>query len=516
MSERFSFGKLDVHLAASSESLNRTPSSEVPFRIAVLGDFSGQTGREEPQKRPAKLHPVLIDRDNFEGVLQKLGVEAHLQLGASRQRVVLRFESLDDFHPDQIFARVSLFKRLRETRRQLNNPATFGEAAAEVRRWAAERQETRRPAHASKVQPETGQEENGLSAGFLLEDLKQREAMESGSAASSDWNGMLRDLVRSHLLPNEDPAQTQLVGYVDAAIGELMEAVLHHPEFQALEATWRGAYFLVSQLETGSELKVYLLDLTNEELASDLKSAEDLARTALYRVLVEETVQTPGADHWTLLSGNYVFNLESGDIESLGRLAKIASAAGAPFVAAASSSLVGCESLAATPHPDDWSLPGGTAMGQAWDGLRRLPEASSLGLILPRFLLRLPYGKKSDPIESFPFEELDAVPQHEHYLWGNPCFIAAYLLGRAFGESGWDFSEGMEHNAEGLPLHVYEDAGESVIKPCAETLLTERAAQAIRYQGIMPLLSLKGQDRIRLLRFQSLASPEAPLSGRWS
>ena len=219
-------------------------------------------------------------------------------------------------------------------------------------------------------------------------------------------------------LPGEDPQRAELVGHVDAAIGELMEAILHHPEFQALEASWRGIYFLVSQLDTGRDLEIYLLDFAKEELASDLKSSEDLSRTILYKAMVEETVQTPGASPWALLAANYLFGLESGDIESLGRVAKIASVAGAPFVAAAGASLIGCESFAATRDPDDWSLGGGTAVSQAWEAVRHLPEASSLGLILPRFLLRLPYGKESDPIESLPFEELSTPPEHEHYLWG--------------------------------------------------------------------------------------------------
>lgn len=515
MSERFSFGNLDVHLTASSASSESTPSSEVPFRIAVLGDFSGQAGREEPRTRPAKLRPVLIDRDNFDEVLQKLGVEAHLQLGTSRQRLILRFQALDDFHPDQILARAPLFGQLREMRKKLGHPSTFAEAAAEVRRWAGERPEPKQPDYGSDVRPERASEENNLSAGFLLEDLKERETVEADSAASSDWNGMLQDLVKPYSIPSEDPAQTQLLGYVDAAIGELLEAILHHPEFQALEATWRGVYFLVSQLETGGELKIYLLDLTKQEVASDLHSADELARTALYSVLVEQTVQTPGADRWALLAGNYVFDLERADIENLGRLAKIASAAGAPLVAAAGPSLIGCQALAATPDPDDWSLPRGTAAGQMWEALRVLPEASSLGLILPRFLLRLPYGKKSDPIESFPFEEVDAVSQHEHYLWGNPCFVAALLLARTFTDSGWEFSEGIQQDVEGLPLHVFEEAGESGIKPCAEVLMTQRAAEAILSLGVTPLASMKGEDRVRLVQFQSMASPAAALAGRW-
>jgi len=510
MADPFSFGKLDVHLTAASNRSEGTPSSEVPFRIAILGDFSGQAGRENPRMRPAKLRPILIDRDNFDEVLKKLGVEAHLQLGTSGQRLILRFHSLEDFHPDQILSRVSLFGKLRETRKKLSNPATLAEGAAEVSRWAEVRQAT----PPSERKSADDQEEGHLSAGFLLEGLAERGPSTAGRSDLGDWDAELRDIVQPHLAPRDDPQQAELVGHVDTAIGELLEAILHHPEFQALEAAWRGVYFLISQLETGSSLKVYLFDLTKDELASDLQSADDLSRTTLYRAIVEETVQTPGADPWALLAGNYVFELESGDMDRLGRLARIASAAGAPFVAAAGPSLIGCESLAATPDPDDWSLPRGSSVCQTWEALRALPEASSLGLILPRFLLRLPYGKKSDPIESFSFEEM-AAALHEYYLWGNPCFIATLLLARTFSESGWEFAEGIQQDVEGLPLHVFDEAGESGVKPCAEAIMTERAAERISNCGIMPLASMKGEERVRLLRLQSLRGPEAGLAGRW-
>ena len=514
MSERFSFGKLDVHLTASSDRSESTPSSEVPFRIAILGDFSGQAGRQDSRTQPAKLRPILIDRDNFDEVLQKLAVEAHLQLGTSGQRLILRFQSLEDFHPDQILSRVSLFSKLRETRKKLSNPSTFAEGAAEVSRWAEVRQETTKPGPAGETKSAEDQAQDPLSAGFLLEGLTERHST-AGRSGLGDFDAELRDIVQPHLAPRENPQQAELVGHVDAAIGELLEAILHHPEFQALEASWRGVYFLVSQLDTGSDLKIYLLDFTKEELASDLRSSEDLSRTALYRAMVEETVQTPGATPWALLAGNYVFDLESGDIESLGRVAKIAAAAGAPFVAAAGASLIGCESLAATPDPDDWSLAGGTAVSQAWEAVRHLPEASSLGLILPRFLLRLPYGKKSDPIESLPFEELSTPPEHEHYLWGNPCFVAALLLARTFTESGWEFSEGIQQDVEGLPLHVFEEAGESVVKPCAEVLHDP----AGRRENLGCRHHAPGINERRrsgpAAGIQSVASPAASLVGWW-
>src|SRR5208337_3099418 len=164
--------------------------------------------------------------------------------------------------------------------------------------------------------------------------------------------------------------------------------------------------------------------------------------------------------------------------------------------------LLGCVSLAATPEPQDWKPP---QNAEAWEALRRLPEASAVGLALPRFLLRLPYGKKTEPIESFDFEEMPDTPSHENYLWGNPAFVCALLLAQSFNQDGWDLRPGVISELDDLALHVYEENGESGLKPCAEALLTERTAERILEAGLMPLLSLKGKDRVRLMRFQSIA-----------
>src|SRR5208282_1891901 len=194
----------------------------------------------------------------------------------------------------------------------------------------------------------------------------------------------------------------------------LMRAILHNPDFQALEAAWRAAFLLVRQLETGSQLKLYLVDISKQELAADLSSATDLRATGLYRLLVEQTVETPGAEPWSIIVGNYSFGSSSDDAQLLSRLAKIASRARAPFLAAASPRLLGCSSLAATPHPREWKVRE-PELARAWAELRRLPEVGSIGLALPRFLLRLPYGKKTSPIESFEFEEFPETPVHEEY-----------------------------------------------------------------------------------------------------
>jgi type VI secretion system protein ImpC len=200
------------------------------------------------------------------------------------------------------------------------------------------------------------------------------------------------------------------------------------------------------------------------------------------------------------VAGNFTFGRTENDIRTLTQLAGLMRAAGAPFLAEAD--LVGELDSSET--------------ARYWNSLRHSPDASWLGLALPRFLLRLPYGKETEPVESFAFEEMPGTPSHQNYLWGNPAFACICLLGQGFSSHGWDLQPRVYQEISGLPLHVYEADGGKHVKPCAELLMTESDAEWILEQGYMPLVSMKNQDAVRLMRFQSIAEPLAPLSGWWS
>jgi type VI secretion system protein ImpC len=307
-----------------------------------------------------------------------------------------------------------------------------------------------------------------------------------------------------------------MVAAVDAAVAGMMRNILHHPEFQALEAAWRAVRFLTSRVETDARLTVHLIDVFKEELAKDLASADDLRATGTYRLIAESTVETPGAVPWAVMAGLCTFDRTREDAEMLNRIARIAARSGAPFVAAASPRLLGCDSLAESPDPAAWRIPAAAKKAmEAWDALRALPEAAYVGLVLPRFPLRMPYGHDTDPVERFAFEEMPGDPVHERYLWGNPAVACACMLAREFGADLQGAPPAEARELDGLPLHVYESGGERRALPCAEVVLTERAAEAIMDKGIMPLLCFKGRDTVRLARFQSVAEPATRLAGRW-
>ena len=202
---------------------------------------------------------------------------------------------------------------------------------------------------------------------------------------------------------------------------------------------------------------------------------------------------------WSLLAGLYSFQPVASDLELLGRLGSIASLVGVPWLSAADPRLAGSASVHLSPDPDDWS----TDPLPAWQALRRTPEARWIGLAMPRFLLRLAYGERGTRCEALPFEELSHSPAHEDYLWGNPTLACLLVLVHAIAASGRPMYSGMNLEIGELPCA----GGQS----CIEALLGERAAERLLDRGLMPLVGMRDADRVRLLRFQSIADPPTPL-----
>jgi type VI secretion system protein ImpC len=279
-------------------------------------------------------------------------------------------------------------------------------------------------------------------------------------------------------VPRETAKQRNDKARQEALATKLMRSLLHHPNMQSIEAAWRAAFLLIRGLDTDGDLKIYILDLGLPELIENLDA-------------VREELKAKGT--WGVIAGNYTFGQSEADAEALARLAGLARSAGAPFVS-------------------EGRLPEGTGAAPLWEQLRRSERARWLGLALPRFLLRLPYGKDSSPVEIFPFEEMDGS-QHREYLWGNPAFFCAYLMGQSFLTHGWQMGHRLARRIDGLPQHIYREDGEPVAKPCAEILMTERDAESILDLGFMPLASLKNEPAALIVRFQSIAHPAAPLAG---
>ena len=501
MPKPYDFGSVELDIAPQERRSAIAVDPESSFRMLVMGDFSGRANRGVVEK-VAGRRPVAVDRDNIDGLLSRMRAALELPL-AGGGNLRLEFRELEDFHPDRIFTQSEIFRALKETRDDLENPRTYQAAAAKLR-----------PVEPPPRPPRPDDAVADMLSGSLLDQVLEQADTGKSTApvrTADPLASYVRAIVAPHVVPRPDARQPELLAQVDKAIGGAMGAILHHPDFQALEAAWRGLDFMARGIETDTQLKLYILDVSLAELAADFGSADDLTATGIYKLLVGQTVETPGAAPWTVLAGNYTFDDGLVNAEMLCRIALIASKAGAPFLAAADPKILGCKSFGETPDPDEWAR----TNEEAWNFVRAFPEARYLGLAAPRFLLRLPYGNETCPAETFPFEEMPA-PLHESYLWGNPIFVCMMLIGQAFSEYGWAMRPGMAAEIGGLPVHVYKDAdGDPQMKACAEALLTQRAAERMLEKGLIPIVSFKSQDRIRVAGFQSAAKPHKPLAGRW-
>jgi type VI secretion system protein ImpC len=492
---------------SASRSHRRDP--DTPLRVLVMADFSGRARRENPSALlELSSRPLLAaNADNLDAVMARLAPKLRLTLngGAGGAALTIGFAQLDDFHPDALYQRLELFQSLRRSRARLLNPASFAQAVAELS--PAPPQEPAKPESAA-TEDDAALLERLL--GKTPEPPSTRPAADVGTAAI---NTLLQAVVQPHIV-RTDPRQEAWIEAVDAAIGEQLRAILHQPAFQALEATWRGVRDLVANLDSDL-LRVDLLDVTKQELLADLRTAAGQPRaTSLYTLLIDREVQLPDSQPWSLLVGDYAFGATPDDIALLAALGSVAAHAGGPFLAAADPNALGCASAAELADPTQWTPLPATAE-QHWQALRQTEVAPWLGLALPRVLLRLPYGQKTEPVEQLEFEEMPLGRDPDAYLWGNPAFACARLIAAAFAENGWDFSPGDVLELDDLPAHVYGEAEERRMQPGTEVLLGERAMQALLARGIMPLLGHRQRNVVRLARFQSLADPPAALAGGW-
>ena len=406
-------------------------------------------------------------------------------------------------------------------RQRVADPATFASEAEALQQLMA--RDSGSPARGadgadgaeSAKDPE---DDDATLARLLGRSPTERPRARTAGSGSADVSEFIKQLVRPHVVPDVALQQEQLIASVDEATSAQMRALLHHPGFQELEAAWRGVRWLVTELELGEEIQLFLFDVSKQELAADLAKGRDgLSETGTYRAVVEKIVETSGGQPWSLLVGLYEFGMSPEELGLLAGLGTIGSRAGGPFVAAASSAIFGCRRLVETPRPADWSAASPEAESW-WQALRASQVASWIGLAAPRVLLRLPYGAATDPTDAFALEEI-AEPgdpaSHEALLWGNPALACALLIAAAFQENGWAMRPGDLLDLGDLPAFSFDDGGAPRLQPVAEVLLTEPAAQAIQERGVMPLMSHAQRAALRLYRFQSIAAPATPLSGPW-
>jgi type VI secretion system protein ImpC len=486
-------GKLrfDVELGTAPRAAARK-SDEDPLRILVLADLSGRDAGSRASLVGRRI--ARIDIDDFDRVFADLAPAVNVDVPPGRSLDV-RFESLDDFHPDSLYRRLDTFASLRDLRERLGDPARFAQAVSELMATGA--------APAAAEDNPTAE-----TAGDLAERLLGGARPAEHATGGTRIDALIRRMVEPHVVRDPTAGAGPYLAAIDAAAGDLMRSVLSDARLSALESSWRAVRWLVETLELGETMILSVLDVSRAELLADLVAADvPLNESAVYRRLVEGL---EGA-HPSLIVADIAVSPEGCDLELLARLGAIGARLGAPVLAAARPGFAGVASLAQQPDPRDWpDLP--SEQAEIWQTLRASGVAPWIGLALPRILLRQPYGATSDEIEAFPFEELAGEEDHERLLWGNPAYACALLIASSFAARGWSMEPGDDLDIGDLPTVMRQVDGDASMQPCAEIVLGERGIEALLALGLTPFVSHRSRNACRLARFQSIAEPPHALA----
>ena len=302
-------------------------------------------------------------------------------------------------------------------------------------------------------------------------------------------------------------------GEIDDALGRQLNQVLHHPEFQALESSWRGVHFLVRNVATDPMLKIRLFDISQRELARTLRKFRGTAwdHSPIFKKIYEEEYGQFGGEPFGVLVGDYYFDHQPQAVQLLADMSAVAAAAHVPFIAGAAPSLMHLDSWAELANPRDLTRIFQTPDYAAWRSLRAAEDARYLGLCMPRMLTRLPYGAQSDPVDDFAFEEDVEGPDNARYAWTNAAFAMAANIARSFSLYGWcSRIHGLESGGivEDLPVLRFATADGAVdTRCCTEIALSERRESELARLGLMALVHRKNTDVAAFISAHSLQKP---------
>ena len=349
--------------------------------------------------------------------------------------------------------------------------------------------------------------------------LLQKEFKPKSDRAREEVETAVRTLA-SQVLADKDLIADDAVNSINAIVAEIdrklaeqVNLIIHNTQFQALESSWRGLHYLINNTETDEMLKIKVFNISKKELGKTLKKFKGTAwdQSPIFKKIYEVEYGQLGGEPYGCLVGDYYFDHSAPDVDMLSGIAQIAAAAHAPFIAAASPTTMQMDSWGELANPRDLTKIFQTPEYAAWRSLRESDDSKYIGLAMPRFLARMPYGAKTNPVEEFEFEEDTAGADTKKYAWCNAAYGMAVNINRAFKLYGWcSRIRGVESggSVEGLPVHTFpSDDGGVDMKCPTEIAISDRREAELAKNGFMPLIHRKNSDVAAFIGAQSLNKP---------
>ncbi len=352
-----------------------------------------------------------------------------------------------------------------------------------------------------------------------FENLLKKEFRPKSDQAKTAVEQAVKTLAQQALantaLVSDDALRTieSIVAQIDQKLTEQVNEILHHQDFQQLESAWRGLHYLVNNTETDEMLKIRVMNISKKDMHKTLRKYKGTAwdQSPIFKKIYEEEFGQFGGEPYGSLVADYHFDHSPPDVELLGELAKIAASAHAPLITGANPTLFQMDSWSELANPRDLTKIFQTPEYAAWRSLRESEDSKYVGLAMPRFLGRLPYGSKTDPVEAFAFEEDTDGSDHSKYGWVNAAYGMAVNINRSFKEYGWcSRIRGIESGGavQNLPSHTFPtDDGGVDMKCPTEIAISDRREAELAANGMMPLIHRKNSDLAAFVGAQSLHKP---------
>lgn len=490
----------------------RTEQRRIPFVIGVLADLTGKPEEPLPPLRYRRF--VEIIRENFNDVLKgarpRLCFKVRNTLSGEGQElpVELQFRHLMDFEPEAIVHQIEPLHKLLEQRRALANLQRYynprlGEILREILR-SSER------LHQVRKEVEDGEPARG---GILLQIAKQADAKDDPERylimGLAEFF-LHADIDTMSTSDNMASGLTDWIEALDTKISKQLDVILHAPQFQQLEATWRGLHYLVTHTEPSPQFKIRVLNVSKPDLRKDLEKAVEFDQSALFKKVYEEEYGTSGGEPFSLLIGDYDFDRHPAEISMLEKLSNVAAASHAPFVAGTSPKMFGIKELTELPAVRDLSARFKADTYSYWKSFRESEDSRYAGLVMPRILLRLPYGKDKGEEQEFRYHEAMVETEHSHFLWGNPAYAFGVGIINTFIRYGWCAAmqepDGML--IQDLPMRqTLTDDGKTTVHCSTELAITEHRREELAGLGFVPLCYRAEGKAVEIVNVPSCRKP---------
>lgn len=346
---------------------------------------------------------------------------------------------------------------------------------------------------------ETATEERNLLDTVVI-DGKMIQDEEQLPHARTLLGELVSQVLEGSMTTNDDMLAmlSERIAAIDELISRQLDAIMHAPEFQKLEGSWRGLHYLVTNTETSTSLKLRLMNASRLELQKDLEKAVEFDQSQLFKKIYEEEYGTFGGEPYSLLLGDFEFGRHPQDIAFLEKMSNVAAAAHAPFITAANPRLFGLNSFTELGLPRDLAKQFESTEMIKWRSFRNTDDARYVAMTLPRILMRLPYGPDTVPVEEFNYVENVDGKDHSKYLWSNSAYALVQRINNSFALHRWGAAiRGVEGGGlvEGLPTHIFRtDEGDIALKCPTEIAITDRRENELNELGFITLCHCKGTD----------------------